>query len=449
MSRIGNKELAQTLVEKYGLDRSAAEQFVSEMFQVLMSGLREDKQVKIKGLGTFKVTSVASRRSVDVNTGDPIIIEGRDKISFVPDASLRDEVNRPFAQFETVVLNDGVDFTDIDRRFDADSDAFVSEVLQTKIATPITIETEEQQNITPPAIPDIEKPEDTLALEAELPKETFTGSEVLAHTVEDNEEVVSSATESESVEEVVEENNTAINTVSEEVSQQVETVLPYEEGFSDETVLSTAVRWQRNVVRALIGVAVVLLIAFVGGIYYFLGELQQRDNRIEHLEAQMVKSKEKQVERPAVTAEPTDSMSEKMKRLEQSVNKAQDDLKRSQADVARKLAEQTKKEQPKSVASEKPVRQETTPVTVQQKPKEEPKYNNDARVRTGAYRIVGIDKTLTVRQGQTLASISRAYLGAGMECYIEAVNGGKKEFKVGDKLNIPKLELKKKRHKKQ
>ena len=193
----------------------------------------------------------------------------------------------------------------------------------------------------------------------------------------------------------------------------------------------------------------VLLIAFVGGIYYFLGELQQRDNRIEHLEAQMVKSKEKQVERPAVTTEPADSMAEKMERLEQSVNKAQDDLKRSQADAARKLAEQTKKEQPKSVASEKPVRQETTPVTVQQKPKEEPKYNNDARVRTGAYRIVGIDKTLTVRQGQTLASISRAYLGAGMECYIEAVNGGKKEFKVGDKLNIPKLELKKKRHKKQ
>ena len=237
--------------------------------------------------------------------------------------------------------------------------------------------------------------------------------------------------------------------MSEEVSQQVETVLPYEEGFSDETVLSTAVRRQRNVVRALIAVAVVLLIAFIGGIYYFLGELQQRDNRIEHLEAQMVKSKEKQVERPVVTTEPTDSMAEKMERLEQSVNKAQDDLKRSQADAARKLAEQTKKEQPKSVASEKPVHQETTPAPVQQKPKEESNYNNDARVRTGAYRIVGVDKTLTVHQGQTLASISRAYLGAGMECYIEAVNGGRTEFKAGDKLNIPKLELKKKRHKKQ
>ena len=135
MGKVGNKELAHTLVEKYGLDRNAAEQFVSEVFQVLMAGLHEDKQVKIKGLGTFKVTSVASRRSIDINTGDPIVIEGRDKISFVPDASLRDEVNRPFSQFETVVLNDDVDFTEIDRKFAEDSDAFVSEVLQTNDVT--------------------------------------------------------------------------------------------------------------------------------------------------------------------------------------------------------------------------------------------------------------------------------------------------------------------------
>lgn len=131
MGKVGNKELSQVLIEKFGLTRNAAEQFVSEMFQVLMAGLHDDKQVKIKGLGTFKVTSVAARKSVDVNTGDPIIIEGRDKISFVPDTSLRDEVNRPFAQFETVVLNDDVDFTEIDRKFSEDSEAFVSEVLQT------------------------------------------------------------------------------------------------------------------------------------------------------------------------------------------------------------------------------------------------------------------------------------------------------------------------------
>lgn len=448
MSRIGNKELAQTLVEKYGLDRNAAEQFVSEMFQVLMSGLREDKQVKIKGLGTFKVTSVASRRSVDVNTGDPIIIEGRDKISFVPDASLRDEVNRPFAQFETVVLNDGVDFTDIDRRFDADAEAFVSEVLQTNVITTLTNEAEEGQNVPSSLSPDAKITEETSAAEAVLLPENPTDSDSLIQTEEKKEEEIVAENESVSVTEAIEEDNTQSNIESELVSQQVTTILPYAEEDTDETVLSTAVRRQRNIVRALIGVAVVLLIAFVGGIYYFLGELQQRDNRIEHLEAQMVNSSDKQVKRPAVTAEPTDSMAEKMERLEQSVNKAQDDLKRSQADAARKLAEQTKKKQPKFVASEKSVRQETTSTPVQQKPKEEPNYNNDARVRTGAYRIVGVDKILTVRQGQTLTSISRAYLGAGMECYIEAVNGGRTEFKAGDKLNIPKLELKKKRHKK-
>lgn len=117
MSKIGNKELARVLMEKHGLDKEAAERFVEQMFDVLGEGLQTDKMVKVKGLGTFKVTSVASRKSVDVNTGEPIIIEGRDKISFTPDNSLRDQVNRPFAQFDTVVLNDGVDFAEIDERF--------------------------------------------------------------------------------------------------------------------------------------------------------------------------------------------------------------------------------------------------------------------------------------------------------------------------------------------
>ncbi len=109
MSKITNSDLAKVLMEKHELDKADAERFVALMFDILNNGLRQDKLVKIKGLGTFKVISVSSRKSVDVNTGKPIIIEGRDKISFTPDNTLRDKVNAPFAQFDTVVINDGVD----------------------------------------------------------------------------------------------------------------------------------------------------------------------------------------------------------------------------------------------------------------------------------------------------------------------------------------------------
>ena len=117
MSKIGFKELSLALVDKYGLEREAAEQFVEKMFDVLSKGIETDRQVKVKGLGTFKVVPVASRKSVDVNTGEPIVIEGRDKVSFTPDSAMRELVNRPFSQFETVPINDGVDFTAIDEHF--------------------------------------------------------------------------------------------------------------------------------------------------------------------------------------------------------------------------------------------------------------------------------------------------------------------------------------------
>ena len=117
MSKITNSDLAKVLMEKHELDKADAERFVALMFDILNNGLRQDKLVKIKGLGTFKVISVSSRKSVDVNTGKPIIIEGRDKISFTPDNTLRDKVNAPFAQFDTVVINDGVDFSAIDKSF--------------------------------------------------------------------------------------------------------------------------------------------------------------------------------------------------------------------------------------------------------------------------------------------------------------------------------------------
>ena len=117
MSKSNISRLAKSISSKHGLTQAEAERFISKMFEVADEGLHEDKLLKIKWLGTFKVTPVKDRESVDVNTGERIVIEGRDKISFTPDNILKEIVNKPFAQFETVVVNDGVDFSDIDEKF--------------------------------------------------------------------------------------------------------------------------------------------------------------------------------------------------------------------------------------------------------------------------------------------------------------------------------------------
>lgn len=129
MSKLGIKELSSSLSDKHGLNKNDAEKFVAAIFDVINEGLETDKLVKVKGLGTFKIVGVAARKSVDVNTGEPIVIEGRDKISFTPDATLRDEVNKPFSQFDTVVLNEGVDFSSIDKAFEADPEAAVRKAI--------------------------------------------------------------------------------------------------------------------------------------------------------------------------------------------------------------------------------------------------------------------------------------------------------------------------------
>ena len=114
MSRISIQEFAERLAERKGMSVSDAQQFLTAMLDTINDGLKDDKTVKVKGLGTFKVIDVKQRKSVDVNTGEEIIIEGRGKITFTPDSIMKDLVNKPFSQFETVVLNEGVDFSEID-----------------------------------------------------------------------------------------------------------------------------------------------------------------------------------------------------------------------------------------------------------------------------------------------------------------------------------------------
>lgn len=521
MSKIGNKELARVLADKHGLDRQAAEQFVAQLFDVLNEGLQYDKQVKVKGLGTFKVTSVASRKSVDVNTGEPIVIEGRDKISFTADAAMRDQVNRPFAQFETVVVNDGVDFDEIDRRFaDSMTDADPADVAlaeRGEAAEPAVETPELPQEAQAAAEPTVT--EEAPLAEAAVVQPLRIGSTQLAmlngdraarpsaapgpgHAAQAAEvadrmpETVAAAPQPK--EEVLAlspsqllvlngqrmpEEPTATPAPVEEPAERVEAMPVETVTATDETVVpeptvqplmtssatpsegeaqpeeheaeeAEPMDWREQVAQqqrrlhALMVVAGLLLLVCVGGIFYLSSQLDKRNHRIAHLEAQAKTPVAAAPQpKPAPVAAPADAAKaarqDSLKAVADSVAMAK---KRADAEaLARQKAEAEQQAAAARKAAEAQRALEAAKLAEQKaKAAQAARYDSDPRVRTGAYVIEGVDRTVTVRSGQTLASISRVNLGPGMECYVEAVNGGRKEFKAGEKVNIPKLKLKKK-----
>lgn len=477
MSKITNSDLAKVLMEKHGLDKADAERFVALMFDILNNGLRQDKLVKIKGLGTFKVISVSSRKSVDVNTGKPIIIEGRDKISFTPDNNLRDKVNAPFAQFDTVVINDGVDFSAIDQSF------------QDKENTPATVAEQPQatadefQETTPvleqqPTAED--KQEMSEPVQQSIEVET-QASEVKQEPIEEVKQEPTVEVEQEPNEEVEQKPNDEAESVATEVEQApaseandeaeqpvANDELPHdaetptsdnepEEGMVSDS--KTLRRWY----LIMIGVAAAVVILLLGGsIFYFVNQLQIRDNRISRLEEMMSKehstpAKRQVVAKTTKTATPVAKPQKKVNVAPTSTSLSAD----KKAGAVKQSAEKAVVSKPQkastpvksSAANNQRLNKETadnkenaaTVSSDNSQAEAAPDYNKDIRIRTGAYNVVGIDKTVTVKQGQSLSSISRTYLGPGMECYVEAVNNGKTSYKAGDKINIPKVKLKKRK----
>lgn len=511
MNKSDIKDLARQLSEQYELSKEDAEKFVEQMFAVLNEGLHYDKQVKVKGLGTFKVMSVAPRKSVNVQTGEPIIIEGREKISFTPDASMRDAVNRPFAQFETVVLNEGVDFTAIDKKYE---DGVPEEDMPAE-TTPEA--TEDPGSVVMPVVPD-ETPADGMAVEevpgsspskpeavaekeqpeedgaepeTEMPGEPAvkaepvtveaepekTPDEPMAGTAVEKAEDVESARDEEVAgsesaatepepealesESVTMEPEAAVTTsevnrkttnVPEEPEQNV-VQKPVSEAVTADLAaneLLKEIHHNKRLIRWL-GVAVIaLLVVFAGVTGYFYLELSRRDNRIQHLElstavmsshkilghrsvdsAAMAKSKadSARIARPAKTVK--------------AVEAAQEKAELRQKEVVSGPASVKTNGQATSATQAKTKDKAKTDVKAAKSDAASSAYDKDPRIRTGAYRIVGIDHTVTVKAGQTLSSISRMALGPGMECYVEAVNGGRTEFKAGEKIKIPALKHKK------
>lgn len=543
MSKISLSDLAQRLAEKSGISLQDAELFIRKMFDVANEGLQSDKLVKMKWLGTFKVMAVKDRESVDVNTGERIIIEGRDKISFTPDNILKEIVNKPFAQFETVVVNDGVDFDEIDRKFEnaeedgsvfdstlecvpnSDNSSLESFVEQDSPVTSGVIDFLDEENDAPVSDEMIVIGEKRLSQEnvAEPEEKKPEGSEhaatepaVFKPAVSEPEESESATSELETKESEVPAQNEVESVVSDEENEStltektpiaekvpsdgensiteipiVEEAPIEEEASSDEeTPSSDEETDKRHVVlpRYLVIAASVVFLAMIGGFVWFAFNYGKMAAQRDHLALQLdnyqqIATEKKTPTKSASTQEEIlrkkaieDSVrmaqaSEAVKKVENAeqnmnatVDKQSIDVKSAEAKKnleamkladAKNLADAKRQVEAKKLADAK--KQQETKKLAEAKKKEEArkqaekhaaqassKYDQDARVRTGAYRIIGVSAVVTAREGQTIKSLSQKYLGPGMECYVEALNGTSL-LKPGQKVKIPKLELKKKK----
>ena len=407
-------DFARELSEKYGLSLGDASDFVSAMFDVVKEELDgADSSVKIKGFGTFKVSAVGARASVDVNTGERIIIDGRNKISFTPEVLLRDRVNRPFVQFETVVLNDGVDFSEIDEESEEELDS-VSETepqgVQLSPTAPTSQPTDQSTDQPAPA----EQPQGVqLSSTAPTSQSTdhYSSSETASKAVNTEEHRDMARRLMTPKTETVEED-------SEESDDKTTATAPEAD---DEGIVIGGCRQRSPRIMYVLTIASFIILVSLGiGMYFLYQRIEEKNHVIDRLESRLYaqqEAAERADAQPAVAVKDTivsnDSLraAEKAKKDSIAASKSAVEAKASQSSVAPSTA--------------------TTPSD----------YNYDTRVRTGAYIIVGVAKTVTVQPGQTLASISKAYLGEGMECYVEVLNN-RHSVKAGEKLKIPQLKLK-------
>ena len=452
MSKVSITELASKLMEKHGLKRTEAELFIRQFVGVINDGLKNDKSVKVKGLGTFKVQAVSARKSVDVNTGEAIVIEGRDKISFTAEAVMRDLVNAPFAQFETVIVNDGVDFSEIDAKNQADNTE-AKEPTPAVEPTPVAEPEPAVVEPTPVAEPEPAVVEPTPAAEPEPavveptpvaePEPTVVEAAPAAEPEPTVVEPAPAAEPEPTVEPApVAEPEPAVV----EPTPIVEQTPAVEDSDSDTDELEAKSKSYKNTIIVLASsLACVVILAVVGFVYMF-SQIEKRDNRIAHLETQTATLADRMMKThmsPAPAANQpaaNDEADNILAANEQKIEAAQ------KADKENNLKTAEAKPEPKAEpkAATKPTAEakahaaKSAPSILSQSA-----YDKDPRVRTGAYVITGIANTVTVKAGQTMSSLSKTYLGPGMECYLEAVNGGNRELKAGEKIKIPALKTKK------
>lgn len=515
MSKSSLSVLAKAVASKRGLTQAEAERFIATMFEVAGDGIQEDKLLKMKWLGTFKITSVKDRESVDVNTGERILIEGRDKISFTPDNILKEIINKPFAQFETVVVNDGIDFSDIDEKFanmereeeelqlQKEQECHDEEVVQEEQKEELSQEEEQpQESLLDAELQSQEGgqkdelsqeantpiSEETVALSSELKNAEISEDDIsetsednISQTSEDNisqtsDDTISKTEENGIPEEVgmlishLKENKSEAEEIErvEEAKVKEEAEVPkaaeahvektpaqekvvvsqsnvenkklpeYDETL-DEDEAHASDRHHLVIPKYVVALVSVVFVALLGGLCWFAfiyGKMQARQEQME-MQLKAIKPQPQPKPKPTVVA-PVDTA----KSVASSDDKT--DAENVLANGAQTNNEQTDHAQlaMKKKAKQDSIRMAQANNAVKMAEKASV-YLNDPRIRTGAYRIVGVEKTVTAKSGQTLAGLSKLYLGSGMECYMQAINGCS-EIKSGQKVKIPKLELKRK-----
>lgn len=470
MSKFSLNTLGKLLADKSGLSQVEAELFIRKMFDVCNQGLEADKQVKIKWLGTFKVQATKDRESINVNTGERFTIEGRDKLTFTPDNILKEIVNKPFAQFETVVVNDGVDFDEIDEKFGEeqteDAPAQVIDFLdEEKTATPnpevVVIGSEKEKEKEAEDEDELAK---QIAIEqaklerlkqAQLEQERIQ-KEKLEKEKQEQERLEQERLEQERLEqerleqERLEQEKLELAQQQQALKAVVEPAVPASDESEEEEEEEESSNSHHIVIPRYLVVAVCLIVvALIGGMGWFAFNYGQMTAQRDHLAMQL--NQYHQAPAKKVPAKPAAAPLSQEQKLRQKA--MEDSIRMAKTAEAVKLAEKSDEESASAEKAKQAEAKAKAEAKEKAKDKAEEKatskiassqYDKDARVRTGAYRIIGVAQTVTVGAGQTLEQISTRYLGSGMECYVEALNGTS-TVKAGQKIKIPKLELKKKK----
>ena len=395
MGRLTIQEIAKVLVVKNGLEQSVANRFTTELFAIIQERLENNDQVKVKGLGTWKVITVEARESISVRTGGRVMIDEHSKITFTPDVTMKELVNKPFSQFETVVLNDNVDFDDLKEQ-------------------PADAEFEDmREQLAEEELEQFDKQEQTVEAAEKSPEVTpeETAEEILGETAEVTREETTEKKNEEKPQEVLSDNfeETPV-IVLEEASEETSGSVTFDEETHDEDDVTNLSKW----LWIAFGVLCLMILSGFGG--YHLGRQQMTvipDTIV--------------IKDTVCLSHSQDSVSvgNSSPVVEETPNKVED------TKIEESKAEKSKMEKSKDEAAS-----------------EVDKYAaKDERVRLGAYRIVGLDHEVTVLQGQTFYSICRAHLGPDMECYIEVYNNMSRnpEIKAGQIIKIPKLQLKKRK----
>ena len=446
-------DFARELSERYGLSLSDASDFIGAMFDVVNEELDDtDSSVKIKGFGTFKVSAVSARASVDVNTGERIIIDGRNKISFTPEVLLRDRVNRPFVQFETVVLNDGVDFSEIDDEMNELSDSVIETEPQGVQLSPTAptdqltdqsadqpTPTEQSQGVQLSPTTPTDQLTDQSANQP-TPTEQSQGVQLspTAPTDQPTDQPTNQPSPSEPASKVVntEEHRDMARRLMAPKSEPIDddnnkadeekSANDIDESDDEGIVIGGCKQRSPRMMYILTIASFVILVSIGIGMYFLYQRIEEKNHVIDRLETRLYAQQD-----TVVAVEPQCVVNDAIA--------SNDSLKAADAHTA----ENIKKEKKDSVraSNSKAATGSTAVMSAAPTATTPSDYNYDVRVRTGAYIIVGVVKVVTVQPGQSLASISKAYLGEGMECYVEVLNNCH-TVKAGDKLKIPEVKLK-------